>query len=51
MVVWLVFSVLKKVIGFVFLLGVIGGGIYLWYNPAMLHNITVYITRLVGGWS
>jgi hypothetical protein len=38
-VVWLVFSVLKKAIGFVFLAAVVVAGFVLWNNPAMLDAV------------
>ncbi|KKC39514.1 hypothetical protein WH87_04785 [Devosia epidermidihirudinis] len=36
-VLWLVFSVLKKVFGLVLLAAILGAGFMLWHNPEMLH--------------
>jgi hypothetical protein len=38
-VIWLVFSVLKKVIGLVLLAAIVGGGFVLWTNPALLDQL------------
>ena len=45
---WLVFSVLKKVIGLVFLAAIAVAGFVLWQNPAMLSSLTAWIQGLAG---
>lgn len=39
-VVWLVFSVLKKVIGFVVLIALAGGAYLLWTNPGLVDSLS-----------
>ena len=45
-VVWLVFSVLKKVIGLLFLAAVVVAGFVLWQNPALLQGLIVWIQNV-----
>ena len=47
-VVWLVFSVLKKVVGLIFLAAVVAGGFVLWSNPALLRSLIATVQRTVG---
>lgn len=47
--VWLVFSVLKKVIGLVFLAAVVAAGFLLWQNPALREAVLTWVQGLVGG--
>ena len=42
-IVWLVFSVLKKVIGLLFLAAVVIGAFVLWQNPAMLQALLAWV--------
>jgi hypothetical protein len=42
-ILWLVFSVLKKVIGFVVLAAFIAAGFFLWNNPAMLQRLLDFL--------
>lgn len=42
-VVWLVFSILKRVIGFAFLAAVVVAGFMLWQNPAMLASLMDWV--------
>jgi hypothetical protein len=42
-VVWLVFSVLKKVIGLAVLAAVVVAGFVLWQNPAMLQSVLGWV--------
>ncbi len=46
-IVWLVFSVLKKVIGLLFLAAVVVAGFVLWQNPAMLHALVAWVQATV----
>lgn len=46
-VVWLVFSVLKKVIGLVFLAGVAVAAFVLWQNPGMQRSVTNWVQGLI----
>ena len=46
--VWLVFSVLKKVIGLLFLAAVVVGGYMLWQNPAMRDGLIDWIRGFIG---
>ena len=50
LVVWLVFSVFKKVLGLLFLAAVAGGGYILWSNPSLLNSVINTIQRSAG-WS
>lgn len=43
MVLWLVFSVLKKVFGLVLLAALVVGGFLLWRNPELLHWAMGYL--------
>lgn len=45
---WLVFSVLKKVLSFVFIGAVILGGLLLWNNPAAMQAVTGAIMKMFG---
>lgn len=45
LVVWLVFSVLKKVIGLLFLAVLAVGGYMLWNNPPLLNSILDYVQQ------
>jgi len=47
-VVWLVFSVLKKVIGLLFLGAVVVAGFVLWQNPEMLRSLIAWVQSLFG---
>lgn len=42
-VLWLVFSVLKKVFGLVLLAALVGGAFLLWQNPELLHWAMSYL--------
>lgn len=42
-VLWLVFSVLKKVFGLVLLAAIVGAGFLMWQNPELLHWATRYL--------
>ena len=46
-VVWLVFSVLKKVIGLLFLAALVVAGFVLWQNPALLQGLIVWIQNVM----
>ena len=50
LVVWLVFSIFKKLLGFIFLAAVAGGGFMLWNNPSLLNSLINTIQRSAG-WS
>jgi hypothetical protein len=41
--VWLVFSVLKKVIGMLFLAALVIGGFVLWQNPPLLNGLMTWV--------
>ena len=41
-IVWLIFSVLKKVVGFVLLIALAAGAWILWSNPEMLQPVLRY---------
>lgn len=47
-VVWLVFSVLKKVIGLIVLGAVVIGAYMLWKDPALLNTVVKTVERFVG---
>ena len=42
-VLWLVFSVLKKVFGLVLLAAMVGAGFLLWRNPELLHSVLRFL--------
>lgn len=44
-VLWLVFSVLKKVIGFAFLAAIVAAGFILWTNPGLLETAKLWFNR------
>ena len=46
--VWLVFSVLKKVVGLIFLLALAAGAYVLWTNPSLLHSLMATIQQRAG---
>ena len=46
-VLWRVFSVLKKVIGLVVLAGVAAAAFVLWQNPALLRVLVGWVQNLV----
>lgn len=48
LVVWLVFSVLKKVVGLIFLVALAGGGYMLWSNPPLLDRVLDTVQRSFG---
>lgn len=48
MVVWLVFSVLKKVIGLIALAAVAAGAFILWQNPDLLRALLVWLQQFFG---
>jgi hypothetical protein len=48
LVVWLVFSVLKKVVGLVFLAAIAVGGYMLWNNPPLLDRVLDTVQRSFG---
>ena len=45
---WLVFSVLKKVVGFLFLIAIAASAWMLWSNPEMLHGLTTAVQTWTG---
>ena len=47
-VIWLVFSVLKKVIGLLFLAGMVLLGFVLWQNPAMQRSLIDWVQSFIG---
>lgn len=47
-VIWLVFSVLKKVIGLLFLAGVAVAGFVLWQNPDMQRSVINWVQGFLG---
>lgn len=50
LVVWLVFSMFKKVLGFLFVAAVAGGGFILWSNPSLLSSV-INTIQWSAGWS
>lgn len=48
LVVWLVFSVLKKVVGLLFLAGLALGAYMLWNNPPLLNSVLTYVQQAFG---
>lgn len=46
-VLWLVFSVLKKVIGLLVLAAIVVAGFVLWQNPAMLDALMAWIRTFI----
>ena len=49
-VVWLAFSILKKVIGFAVLAVVIIGAVVIWNDPALMNQITGEASKLMASW-
>lgn len=47
-VIWLVFSVLKKVIGLLFLAGMVVFGFVLWQNPEMQRRLIDWVQGFMG---
>lgn len=47
-VVWLVFSVLKKVIGLLFLAAVVFGAYMLWQDPVLLNRVLEWVQGFIG---
>jgi hypothetical protein len=47
-VVWLVFSVVKKMVGIAIVLALAGGAWFLWTNPQHLAPIIAYIRQFTG---
>lgn len=47
-VAWLIFSVLKKVIGLLFLAAVAVAGFMLWQNPALRDSVIGWVQSLIG---
>jgi len=47
-VAWLVFSVLKKVIGLLFLAALAVAGFVLWQNPAMRESLLAWLQSFTG---
>lgn len=45
---WLVFSVLKKVIGLLFLAALVVAGFTLWQNPALRDSLLDWLQALIG---
>lgn len=48
LVVWLVFSVLKKVVGLIFLVAIAAGAYMLWTNPPLLDRVLDTVQRSIG---
>lgn len=44
-VLWLVFSVLKKVIGFALVAAIVAAGALLWFNPGIAQQLLSYFQR------
>ncbi|NGP18010.1 hypothetical protein [Devosia aurantiaca] len=42
-ILWLVFSVLKKVIGFAVLAAIVAAAYFLWTNPALLQRVLMML--------
>jgi hypothetical protein len=49
MAAWLVFSLVKKLLGLVLLGGVLVAGLVLWTNPAAQQAALDWVSRLTGG--
>lgn len=47
-VIWLIFSVVKKVIGIAIVLALAAGGWFLWTNPQHLAPIIAYVRQYTG---
>ena len=47
-VIWLVFSVLKKVIGLLFLVGLAVAAFVLWQNPEMQRSLIDWVRGFIG---
>ena len=44
-VLWLVFSVLKKVVGFALVAAIVAAGAFLWFNPGIAQQLLSYFQR------
>lgn len=47
-VIWLIFSVVKKVAGIAIVLALVAGGWFLWTNPQYLAPIIAYVRQYTG---
>lgn len=47
-IIWLVFSVVKKMVGIAIVLALVAGGWFLWTNPQHLQPIVAYIRQYTG---
>lgn len=47
-IIWLVFSVVKKMVGIAIVLALVVGGWFLWTNPQHLQPIIAYIRQFTG---
>ena len=47
-VIWLIFSVVKKVFGIVLVIGLAGGAWILWSNPSLVAPIITYVQQFIG---
>ena len=47
-IIWLIFSVVKKVVGIAMVLALVAGGWFLWTNPQHLAPIIAYIRQYTG---
>lgn len=47
-IIWLVFSVVKKMVGIAIVLALVAGGWFLWTNPQHLQPIVAYVRQYTG---
>ncbi|WP_156386016.1 hypothetical protein [Devosia sp. Root685] len=47
-IIWLIFSVVKKVVGIAIVLALAAGGWFLWTNPQHLAPIIAYVRQYTG---
>jgi hypothetical protein len=47
-VIWLIFSVVKKMVGIAIVLALVAGGWFLWTNPQHLAPIIAYVRQYTG---
>lgn len=47
-VIWLIFSVVKKIVGIAIVLALVAGGWFLWTNPQYLAPIIAYVRQYTG---
>ncbi|MGV3574179.1 MAG: hypothetical protein ACO1O4_03465 [Devosia sp.] len=47
-VIWLIFSVVKKMVGIAIVLALVAGGWFLWTNPQYLAPIIAYVRQYTG---